>query len=79
MPLVKNVHDRCHVQPAVFIVGGVNVIAHGNKTDIIRREDIIGVLPDLDIVPSEPGQILYDYNVDPSVFRVLEQPLNAGS
>ena len=55
------------------------VVADGDEADVVRREDVVRVLSDLDVVPSEAAHVLDDDDVDPPALRIFEHPLYAGA
>ena len=60
VPLVKDVHDRHHFHSVAVAVFRIYVILYGNKPNTERRKDIIHILSDFDVVPSESGQVFDD-------------------
>ena len=64
MPLVKDVHNGHHLHGIAVAVFRVYVVLYGDKPNTKRREHIVNVLPDFDIVPAETGKVFDDDGVD---------------
>ena len=75
MPFIKNIYDRHHLHSIAVTVFCVHIVLYGDKPYPERREHIIHVLPDLDIVSAKAGKIFYDNGIDDSRFGVVQQPL----
>ena len=74
--LYHNVHERHHFHRTAVAVFRVYVVLYGNEPDTECREYIIDVLSDLDVIPSETGQIFDDDGIDDSRLGVIQQSLN---
>lgn len=57
MPFVEYIHDRRHVHSRVFGNSRIHIVADGNEPDIVGREQIIRVLPHLNIVSAEAAEV----------------------
>ena len=79
MPFVEYIHDRRHVHSRVFGNSRIHIVADGNEPDIVGREQIIRVLPHLNIVSAEAAEVFDDDHIDSAVLGILQQPLYAGT
>lgn len=79
MPFVEDIHDRRHIHACVFGHSRIHIVAYGNEPDIVGREQIIRILPHLNIVSAEAAEVLDNNNVDLAVLGILQQPLYAGT
>ena len=79
VPLVKDVHDRRHIHPRVFRNSRIHIVTDGNEADIVGREQIIRVLPHLNIVSAEAAEVFDDDRIDPAVLGILQQSLYTGA
>ena len=75
MPFVEHIHDRCHVHPRVFGNSRIHIVTDGNEADIVGWEQIIRVLPHLNIVSAKAAEILDDDHIDSAVLGILQQSL----
>ena len=79
MPFVEYIHDRRHVHSRVFGNSRIHIVADGNEADIVGWEQIIRVLPHLNIVSAEAAEILDDDHIDSAVLGILQQSLYTGA
>ena len=79
MPFVKNVHNGHHFHSPAVAVFRIYVILYRDKPYPESREYIIDVLPDLNIVPAETGQVFYYNRIDSARLCVVQQPLHFGA
>ena len=75
VPLVKHIHDGHHIHAGARAIGGIYVIRKSDKSDAVSGKDIINILPHLNIISSEAGQVFHDDCIDLSVFGVLKKSL----
>ena len=75
MPFVEYIHDRCHIHSRIFGKSRIHIVAYGNEPDIVGREEVIRVLPHLNIVSAKPTEIFYNDDIDPAVLGILQQSL----
>ncbi len=79
IPAVLIVHHVFKGYEGVVDGGGVlhavDVVHHGDKTDVEQGEDHLQILADQDVVPAQPGQVLDDDAVDCAAFDVVHHPL----
>ena len=71
MPFVEHVHNGHHIHACAAAVGGIYIVAQGNKADAVRGENIVDILPDLYVISSEPRKIFDDDRIQIAVFRVV--------
>ena len=76
--LIKQVQKAHDIGTAV-IFHGVDAIVERDEAAPDGGEQIIGVLPKLDVVPAKPGEVFNKDDVDTSGFGVSDQPLDAGA
>ncbi len=73
MPLIKNIDYRHHIHSRAILISCVHIIIESDEADVVRWENIIHILPDLDIVSAETGEVFADYQIDLSVLRILQK------
>ena len=79
VPLVKHVHDGHHIHARTAAVCRIHVVRKGDKAYAVGREDIVDVLPDLNVVASEPRQVFHDDGIYLTVFGIFQQAFNPGA
>ena len=79
VPFIEDIHNRHHIHTGAFAVCGIYVVAKGNKSDIVHREDVIRILTHLNVVSSETAEILDDDYIDPAYLGIFKQPLYTGA
>ena len=72
MPFVEYIHDRRHVHSRVFGYSRIHIVADGNEPDIVGREQIIRVLPHLNIVSAEAAEVFDNDHIDSAVLGILQ-------
>ena len=79
VPLVEHIHYRQHIHSRSVFVGGIDIIVKGYEADIVGRENVVDILPDLNVVAPETAQVFNDNQIDFPRFCVLEQSLHGRS
>ena len=76
MPLVKHVHNGHHFHGAAVAVFRIHVVLYGNKPNTKRREHIVHILSDLDVVSAEAGKVFDNDSIYRARFGVVQKPLH---
>lgn len=72
-------HDIPERSKIIFPLFAVHAIVDRNKADVVIGEKGIRIVTNLQIVPAEPGHILYDYRSNITGLNVLNHLLKAGT
>ena len=72
-------HDIPERSKIIFSLFAVHAIVDRNKADVVIGEKGIRIVTHLQIVPAEPGHILYDYRSNITGLNVLNHLLKAGT
>ena len=76
IPFVHDIPERSKI---IFPLFAVHAIVDRNKADVVIGEKGIRIVTHLQIVPAEPGHILYDYRSNITGLNVLNHLLKAGT
>ena len=76
--LVEQV-QKAHDIGAAVIFHGVDAVVERDEAATDGREQIIGILPKLDIVPAKPGEVFDQDHIDALGLGVSNQTLDAGT
>ena len=79
VPLVEHIHYRQHIHSRSVFVGGINVIVQCNEADIVSWENVVDILPDLNVISSETAQVFNNNQIDFSRLCVLKQTCHGRS
>ena len=79
MPFVEHVHDGHHIHSRAAALGGVHVVCKRYKTYAVGGEDIVDILPHLNVISAETGEVFDDDGVDLALFGIVQKPFDSGA
>ena len=77
VPLVEHIHNGHHIHARARAVGSVYIVRKRDKADAVSGENVVDILPDLNVISSEARQVFYDNGIDFSVLGVVQKPFYA--
>ena len=79
VPLVEHVHDGHHIHARARSVRRVHVVRKGDKADAVGGEDIVDILPHLNVISAEARKIFYNDGIDLALFGIVQKPFDGGA
>lgn len=76
VPLIEQVADGCQF---VLALGGVDVVRDRHQADVVLREKLFGQPPHLNVVATQPGQILHKHGGGLAGGKLLHHVVETGA